>query len=296
MTARRLLLLGPTGRLGSQVCRLAEESWDVAARGRETIDFRSADDDDFARLLGQTTPDVVLNAIAMANVDGCETAREDALAVNGAAPGRLARACARAGVPLLHISTDYVFGDGPGPHAEDAPYGPVQWYGETKRAGEERALQTEARVCVARVSWLFGRDVTPFSRFVLAQVDGSERPVGVHGWQSSRPTFLPALGAWLLAAASAMTEGGDVPRILHPAGGPWASRADWARVILDEAGYPSIPVVEQGSGGTMVARRPADTRLDSARTDAWSASAGLPSLGDWRDQARAAVGPRNRDG
>jgi dTDP-4-dehydrorhamnose reductase len=185
-------------------------------------------------------------------------------------------------VPLVHISTDYVFGDAPGPFAEDAAGGPVQHYGESKRRGELAVLAAGGRAVVVRGSWLFGRTSSAFSDYVLGQVDGSGSPVRVHTRQQSRPSALHALAPWILAVAARLADGEAVPTILHPAGGPCATRREWALAILDAAGHAAIPIVDQGEDGRMRAPRPLDSRLDGTMTSAWSEECGLPSLGDWR--------------
>ncbi len=117
-----------------------------------------------ARPRSASRPDAVVNCAAWTDVDGAETHREQAHAVNADGAGNLARAAAAAGVPLVHVSTDYVFdGDAPlddagAPRAyvESDPTGPRSVYGETKLAGELQVLAASARHAVVRSSWLFG--------------------------------------------------------------------------------------------------------------------------------------------
>ncbi len=286
---RVLLLLGATGRLGRAVLPVAQQDWLVDAPGRVELDVTTADwDAEIAR----RRPDAILNCAALALVDACDDDPERAEAVNAVAPGAIAAAAIAAGVAFVHVSTDYVFGDRPGPFAEDAPYGPVQRYGATKQRGEEavraqaEAAAGAAAVSIARVSWVFGPTSTAFADHVLGQPPGAPVPVRVR--QRSRPTYAPALALWLLALCARLADGGDAPRILHPAGGPEASRADWARALLDAAGRPDVPVIEQRDDGRMRAPRPDDSRLDATATTAWSRDAGLPSLGDWRVHIAAA--------
>lgn len=293
MTERTLLLLGGTGRLGREVLRQSPENWRVQAPTRSDLDLASATRADFDALVADSRPAVALNAAAMANVEECETRRAEATAVNGTAPGLLAQACAAKSVPLVHISSDYVFGD-PGreaPYAPDAPHCPVQHYGVSKARGERLVGEAGGQTCVARVSWLFGLERSTFEHFVLEQVERGVDPIGVMTWQRSRPTYTPTLAWWLLALSWFMAAGGEAPPALHPAGGPWASRAEWARQILDAHGHAGLRIEEQ-PGEIWVAlraRRPVDSRLDSASTMVWSEEAGLPRLGDWRESLREAA-------
>ncbi len=266
------LVLGGTGRLGASLLRRRP----ARAPTRAELDVARADESALARWVRGAS--VVLNAAALADVDGCELRRDEAVAVNATFPGRLAAVCARLGVPLLHVSTDYVFGGGAGPWAEDAAPCPVQFYGETKARGEALALAHGATV--VRVSWLFGPGASPFADHVLRQA-AAGGPVAVFVGQRSRPTPLEGLAPWLLAVADHRAAGGPTPPILHAAGGPAAGREDWARAILDAGGFAGMEVVAQGPGA-LPARRPDDSRLDATRTTAWSRSVGLPPLPDWR--------------
>ena len=289
MAMLRLLLLGGTGRLGSAVLREAGTWASLAVRAptRDEADLARLTADGARALVDPELIDVVLNCAAAAHVDRCETQRDEAHAVNAVAPGLLAEACARVGLPFLHISTDYVFGGGAGPYAEDAAPCPVQHYGVTKAEGERRVLAAGGRGTIARVSWLFGPGATPFADWVLGQVDRAE--AAVFAEQQSRPTWIPGLASWLLDVCSVLEHGSFAPRILHPAGGPHASRAEWARAILDARGHHDVRVVSQSSPPP--APRPSDSRLDSTRTDDWVlatfadpfGTSPLPRIPDWRD-------------
>ncbi len=266
------LVLGGSGRLGSVLTATRP----TVAPTRAELDLSTADDEQLARWIRPAS--AVINAAAMARVDACEDRTEETERLNATLPGQLARLCAALDVPLIHISTDYVFGDVVGPFAEDAPRGPVQAYGASKARGEVAALAH--RATVVRISWLFGAQVGPFREHVLRQAPSGS--VGVFANQHSRPTSMASLAGWLFALADHLAAGGAAPSILHPAGGPTASRADWARVILAARGWAEVEVVDQGTP-TLPARRPDDSRLDASSTTAWAMSVGLPLIEDWRD-------------
>jgi dTDP-4-dehydrorhamnose reductase len=292
----RLLLLGGTGRLGSAVRRAAGRHLNVAVRapGRAELDLEALTIETATAAVDPGLFDVVLNCAAAAHVDRCETEREHAFALNARAPGLIAVACAAANVPFVHISTDYVFGaTGEGPFGEDATRSPAQYYGETKAEGERRVLAAGGRRTVARVSWLFGPEARPYERFVLGQVGRGE--VRVMADYASRPTWLPGLADWLLGVCGALADGAFAPPFLHPAGGPSATREDWARAVLDVHGYTDTPVVDQGPLPAGLAPRARDTRLCTTKTDAWidaTWAGGFPSpraaprILDWRDALR----------
>src|SRR5262249_42126477 len=111
-------------------------------------------------------PEASINCAAWTDVDGAEEKREPAHAVNAGGAGNLARAAARIGAPLLHLSTDYVFdgvapldADGrPRPYVESDPTGPSSVYGASKLEGERQVLAASAQHTVVRTSWLYGVD------------------------------------------------------------------------------------------------------------------------------------------
>ena len=106
--------------------------------------------------------------------------------------------------------------------------------------------------------------------------------VAVFRDQASRPTWLPGLARWLLDLGRVMVDGAFVPDVLHPAGGPAATRGEWARAILDAHGLLAVEVVDQPPSTTL-APRPIDSRLAHDRTDDWIRATWGMSLPDWRD-------------
>ncbi|MGH2517045.1 MAG: sugar nucleotide-binding protein [Ktedonobacterales bacterium] len=186
--------------------------------------------------LDAAQPDVVINPAAMTNVDACESRRAEAEAANAAGPRYLAEACVALGARLLHVSTDYVFpGDdaNPGPYLEDAISRAVNYYGETKQAGE-RAVQ---EVCAGRVPWLVARTALVYgsvpggrANFIswLAGELRAGRTVRVVSDQINTPTLADDLAAALLSLAERATEG-----VLHVAGPDLLTRVEWARRIAD---------------------------------------------------------------
>ena len=141
----RVLVFGATGQVGNALAaRAARHGVAVTALGRAEADLRAPGA--CALLVADAEADAVINAAAYTAVDKAESEPEIARAVNAAAPGAMARAAARRGLPFLHISTDYVFDGAPGrPWREDDPTGPLGVYGATKLAGEELVRAAGAR-------------------------------------------------------------------------------------------------------------------------------------------------------
>ena len=161
----RALVTGAAGQLGRALKRAmaAPEAPDVW-RGA-TVDWVDVDELDIsdaaavdARFDAQDAPyDVVINCAALTNVDGCEADFPLAFAVNALGPMNLARACARTGATLVHVSTDYVFpGTDPEPRTEADVPAPISAYGRSKLAGEGLAMAANPRTHVVRTAWLYG--------------------------------------------------------------------------------------------------------------------------------------------
>jgi dTDP-4-dehydrorhamnose reductase len=151
----RILLTGGTGQVGWELARALAPAGEVLAPGRAALDL--ADAEGIRRAFRDAAPALVVNAAAHTAVDRAESEPELARALNAVAPGVLAEEAARAGVPLVHFSTDYVFDGGKGdPYREDDPTRPLGVYGRTKRAGEEAIAAAGGMHLVFRTSWVYG--------------------------------------------------------------------------------------------------------------------------------------------
>jgi dTDP-4-dehydrorhamnose reductase len=190
-------------------------------------------------------PQLILNPAAMTNVDACERARDEAVRANADGPRHLAEIARAVGAPLVHVSTDYVFpGDAvaPGPYAEDAAPHPVNWYGETKLAGE-RAIQ---EVCADGSPWLIVRTALVYgfipggrTNFVtwLAGELRAGRPVRIVRDQFNTPTLADDLAATLLWLAANGRTG-----LYHVAGPELVGRHEWALAIAAHFGLDPRPI------------------------------------------------------
>jgi dTDP-4-dehydrorhamnose reductase len=160
----RTLVFGRTGQVATELVRQAE----VTALGRDAANL--ADPDICAAAIRAHAPEAVINAAAYTAVDRAEEEEEEALAtaINGDAPAAMARACAEAGIPLVHISTDYVFdGTGTAPWRPDAPTSPSGAYGRSKLAGEEGVRGAGGVYAILRTSWVFSAHGTNFVKTML---------------------------------------------------------------------------------------------------------------------------------
>lgn len=213
--------------------------------------------------------DAILNCAAWTDVDGAESEREQAHAVNALGPSILARAAARRELPLLHISTDYVFdgvapldGDGrPRPFVESDCTGPRSVYGTTKLEGEREVLAASPRHTVVRTAWLYGVDGKNFVETMLRLA--SERDaVQVVTDQVGSPTW----GGHLAPALLGLLERG-VAGLVHMTGGGEISWNGFAQEIFRQAEVNCR--VEPATSEQMArpAPRPAWSALASERED-----------------------------
>ncbi len=297
MSERRLLLFGGSGRLGRALQREAGTDWTIIAPSRDELDLAQADVRDLQLWIKASAPEVVLNAAAMAWVDACEEEPDAAEQINARLPGVAARACCLEVIPLIHISTDYVFGDesrgGSPPYSEDSPVCPLQIYDHSKATEERAALTAGGAATVVRVSWLTEPGEDTFVRYLLSQVRAGCSQVFVLRNQKARPTMTGGVSRWLLGVAELLADGVAVPNILHPAGCEAICRGEWAEAILASMGHGDLEVIDDPrqrsplshavQSATQSALRPADSRLDAEATLRWSQQQGLPELEDWRD-------------
>jgi dTDP-4-dehydrorhamnose reductase len=278
----RLLVTGAAGMLGHDVQRAGERS------GHELVlvDLPEVDITDppaVDALLDRLSVEpgglgAVVNCAAWTDVDGAEAKREQAHAVNADGAGILARSAARIGLPLLHISTDYVF-DGVAPldpdgrerpYVESDPTGPRSVYGSTKLEGEQQVLAASPEHLVVRTAWLYGVDGPNFVETML-RLAGERDAVQVVTDQVGSPTWSGHLAPAILG----LLERG-VGGLVHLTGSGEASWNGFATEIFRQAEVQCA--VEPATSEQMArpAPRPAWSALETERDD-------VLAMPDWRD-------------
>jgi dTDP-4-dehydrorhamnose reductase len=270
----RILITGAGGMLGHDVREAA------ARGGHEPITLARAalDITDPAAVRAAVVdarPDAVVNCAAWTDVDGAESAREQALAVNGAGAGHLAAAAHDSGAWTIHVSSDYVFdGAKAGPYVESDAVGPISAYGESKLEGERAVAQAApGRHTVVRTAWLFGAHGRCFPKTML-RLAGERDHLKVVSDQVGCPTFTGHLAPALVGLAV-----DPVPGVLHVAATGRCSWCDFATAIVAAAGRDCevrpIPTAEYPTP----AARPANSVLGTER--------GAPVLPAWPEGLRA---------
>jgi dTDP-4-dehydrorhamnose reductase len=283
----RIVIAGAGGQLGGYLSSLA------ARQGRDVLALTSSQfditDPAAAERIVQRG-DVVINCAAYTDVDGAETDEAGAFAVNEAGPGHIARACARAGAQLIHVSTDYVFngdfgGATPRPYEPSDRTAPQGVYARSKAAGEQAVLAALPEAVVVRTAWVYtggtGKDFVAVMRR-LAAAEDSDRPVDVVDDQTGSPTYVGDLAEALLQIVDDRVPG----PILHAANEGAVSRFDQARAVFEECGADAARVRPVSTEQfPRPAPRPAYTALASGQ----SAAAGLRPLRPWRPALVAAL-------
>jgi dTDP-4-dehydrorhamnose reductase len=268
-----VLVSGGTGQLAVALENAAGER-DILRVGRPDFDFDQLES--IEATFRDAAPALVVNAAAYTAVDAAETDSAAADRANHAGPAHLAMLCARAGVPLIHVSTDYVFDGAKGaPYVETDATAPQGVYGSTKLAGERAVLDSGARAIVLRTSWVYAPSGKNFVRTMLnaGRVRDMLRVVAD---QKGCPTTAIDLAGAILAIADAIAAEGWQERfggIFHAAGTGWTTWHGLACATFAEAAAQApglrIPTVEPiaTADWPTPARRPADSRLDCAKLE-----------------------------
>ncbi len=254
-----LLVFGQTGQVARELAALAPEAVFLS---RAEADL--SDPDACAGAIRAHDPRAVINAAAYTAVDRAEEEAVLATTVNGAAPAAMARACADLDIPLVHISTDYVFdGSGDQPFSPDHPTAPLGAYGRSKLLGEEGLRAAGGVHAILRTSWVFSGHGANFVATMLRLGAGRDH-LRVVADQIGGPTPAEAIARACLRIAKVLQQAPDKTGTYHLAGQPATSWAGFARAIMDQAGLDcrieDIPSTEYPTP----ARRPLNSRLDCA--------------------------------
>ena len=289
----RILVTGRQGQVAGALAGLAgarPAGIEVAALGRPELDI--ADRASVERALARFSPDIVVNAAAYTAVDKAEAEEDAAFSVNAHGAANVAAAAAAAGLPVIHLSTDYVFsGDGDRPYREDDPTGPQGAYGRSKLAGEEAVRAANPAHAILRTSWVYAPFGHNFARTMLRLAEDRD-VVRVVADQHGAPTYAPDIAGGILAVAKAALAEPQVDRwrgTFHMTAAGTTTWAGFAEAVFSASaarGGPSARVEPIATADYPTpARRPANSRLDNSRFRATFAHA----LPDWHDGVERCV-------
>lgn len=257
MSGAGLLVFGQSGQVAIELRRLAPQ-----ARFLSRAEADLSDPGACAAAIRAHAPTAVINAAAWTAVDQAETEEAAATVVNGDAPAAMARACAAHGIPLVQISTDYVFdGAGEAPFAPGQRTSPLGAYGRSKLKGEEGVRAAGGAHAILRTSWVFSAHGNNFLKTMLRL--GRERAaLSVVADQIGGPTPAAAIAAACLTIARTLSDDPSKSGTYHFAGMPDVSWADFAREIMRQAALPCTVTDIATVDYPTPARRPANSRLN----------------------------------
>ena len=283
----RVIVTGCTGQLGQALLRLSRLS-DLALLGVSHTELDITDKFQIDAVFKKIKPDLLINTAAFTAVDKAESDSRLAFITNCDGPRYLAEACDQAGIPIIHLSTDYVFdGELDRSYCEsDVPH-PLNVYGESKLAGEREVQQAAERHIILRTSWLFSEQPPNFVMTMLKLAKLKAEQLKVVNDQVGGPTSATSVAKLLLLMATRYSEQGALNwGIYHFAGQPYCSWYEFAETIftlaqekgLLESRPDTTPI--QTHEYPSLAKRPQNSRLDSFRV---SRDFGVPPC-DWRNE------------
>ncbi|KPU52888.1 dTDP-4-dehydrorhamnose reductase [Pseudomonas fluorescens] len=260
----RVLITGAQGQVGHELMRLAPQGYEIVGMGSAELDISDAVR--VALVVAELQPHLIINAAAYTAVDKAESELERAWAVNRDGVAHLAIAAERLGIPLLHISTDYVFtGDAREPYRECDPTGPTGVYGASKLGGELELAAKCSRHMILRTSWVFAAQGNNFVKTMLRL--GRERDeLGVVADQQGCPTSAASIAHALWTLAIQYRDQGSLHwGTYHFSGTPACS---WHEFALE--------IFRQGHKQGLITKLPQVRSIDSAeyptpaKRPAWS--------------------------
>jgi dTDP-4-dehydrorhamnose reductase len=225
----KTLVFGGTGMLGNDLMKLSTSENELISVGIE--DCRIEILSEVKATIARTKPDRVMLLAAFTDVDGAESKAELCRAVNVEGPRAVGQACQEAGIPVLMISTDYVFAKlGPVPHGEDDAHDPLNVYGQSKSDGEQALRDSGALWTIVRCSWLFGIFGKSFPRTML-ELAKTRDTLAVVDDQIGAPTFTGHLAVGLMKIMKQNIRGN-----LHLCAGGQVSWCGLAQELFSQTG------------------------------------------------------------
>ena len=265
----KFLVTGVHGQVGSALVRLLKEcGLEVVFVSREQ--WNIAVSPKFGeQIVLSCKPDIVVNSAAFTDVDGAEDNKEIALNVNALGPRSLARACCKLNIPIIQISTDYVFDGRKGaPYEEDDITCPINTYGRTKLLGEIAVQEETQRHIILRTSWIFSESGKNFVNSILQKIRHGDE-LRVVNDQFGGPTSAQSIASAILAMSERLS---DNYGVYHYSGQPFASWFELAVAIQEFVGaydplkYDKAIIGCSSSEFSGRARRPSNSTLASDKT------------------------------
>lgn len=269
----RVVVTGSKGMLGRDLVSLLNSRHEVIPLSRSEADITQADQ--VWRAIGGARPDAVIHTAAFTAVDDCERQPGVAFQVNADGTLNVAEACKRLRIPMLYVSTDYVFdGEKPSPYEEDDDPHPLNEYGRSKLRGEESVMDLVEKYWIVRVSWLFGAFGRNFVRTILGLAQ-TGKPLQVVDDQVGAPTYTRDLAMKL---GEILEDGpSGIYHVTNQGHCSWFELAREATRLAGLEAAPIAPIPTSQAGRPAV--RPKNSRLANTKLR----DQGFDLLPPWQD-------------
>jgi len=265
----RILVTGSNGQVARSIRQIgsAHPHLEIVCTTRDEMDLENTAS--IRPAIAAAKPDIVIHAAAYTAVDQAEDEPERAHQINAVATGEIARATADVGIPVIYLSTDYVFdGTKPGPYVESDPVNPVTVYGRTKLEGERLVAMHNPRHAILRTAWVY----SPYGKNFLALAETRDRLTVVndqHGNPTSALDIAQALLAHIVPRLVSDSENNALHGVFHLAGEQSGTWHDFAKAIFEHSASRSGPSAEvspvTSAEFPTKAQRPANSRLNTAK-------------------------------
>ena len=221
-----ILVFGKSGQIAKELNELVIATF----LSREECDFSNPSD--CVSIVMSSSADIVINLVAYTNVDAAEEEHDLAMAVNGKSPEALAKACAKKGIPIIHLSTDYVYGDNDQSElVSTSKTDPLNVYGKSKLFGDLGVINSGADYVILRTSWVFSKYGSNFLKTIV-KLSKSNQILNVIDDQIGGPTPASEIAKACLIIAAKLASDKSLSGIYHFSGQPNVSWADFSREIV----------------------------------------------------------------
>ncbi len=264
----KVLITGAAGQLGRDISAAFGRSFDVIPVGRERCNI--SNQQQVVAVFSHDKPNIVINCAAYTDVDGAESNPDLAFRINAEGAENVAKACKQINARLLHISTDYVF-DGCLQHSyvESDVTNPINQYGKSKLAGEERVAATLPNHLILRTAWVYGQFGKNFVKTMLklgtdwrSKAESGEKPapIKVVNDQKGNPTWTLDLAEQIRVLAVS-----DITGIVHTTSEGETTWYNFATAIFAEVGLTVDIIPCSSEQFPRPAKRPANSSLENKR-------------------------------
>lgn len=267
--SKTMVIYGKNGQLA--IClksHAADFGFDAINIGRP--EFELSDYEKLQSAIGDLKPDLIINASAYNDVDRAESENEIAMQINAYGPQNLARIAASLDIPIIHVSTDYVFdGEENALYSESDATDPVNFYGKTKREGEILVARANRNHAIVRTSWVYSEFSSNYPKKILQFANDGRASINIVNDQFGSPTSAHDLAKALLEMGRQLIENpqkAELRGIFHCSSSNPASRFEFTQHIFSRAkkfGLKCCDIIEvKASHFKSAAKRPTNTALD----------------------------------